>query len=229
MCTCSIKHTCLTPHCTMCMVPRSRRRQCGQRPQLPSTSYERVLHRPDARMQAHLLSLCVSQPLCVSLCLSLCISLCLSLSVSLSISQDLLILRFSLSQSLCLLLSQPRVCTGTSSFILSKDDGLPIPRGQTGIVALSGCLSSGYLNAEELTLQKFVHTVVQPDGESELLYNTGDLGVMDHNGTRCTAPAHASASSDHPIVHFLPHSWLARSEQTTRATCMCCLHLAWCR
>ncbi|MFE6619097.1 amino acid adenylation domain-containing protein [Streptomyces sp. NPDC057740] len=60
-------------------------------------------------------------------------------------------------------------------------DGSPVPRGETGEVAIGGAgLALGYLNAPDQTARVFRHVTV--DGAKIPVYLTGDQGRLDDSG-----------------------------------------------
>ncbi|MEV0910416.1 amino acid adenylation domain-containing protein [Streptomyces hokutonensis] len=60
-------------------------------------------------------------------------------------------------------------------------DGAPVPRGETGEVAIGGKgLALGYLNSPDQTAAVFQHVAV--DGGRTPVYLTGDQGLMDESG-----------------------------------------------
>jgi amino acid adenylation domain-containing protein len=60
-------------------------------------------------------------------------------------------------------------------------DGLPLPPGQTGEIALAGpVLARGYLNRPRLTAERFVPDPCGPPGAR--MYRTGDIGSIARDG-----------------------------------------------
>jgi len=59
--------------------------------------------------------------------------------------------------------------------LILDDEGVPLAKGKTGEIAVrSRYLAEGYLNQQELTGSRFLHTV---DGSNCRIYLTGDLGM----------------------------------------------------
>jgi len=72
-------------------------------------------------------------------------------------------------------------CVDNSScYVLDRNEKL-VPFGVTGTLFVGGVgLSSGYLNREDLTDEKFI---INPYKMDETIYNTGDLVQIDRDGT----------------------------------------------
>jgi len=68
-----------------------------------------------------------------------------------------------------------------SVVILSPDENVALPKGETGEIAVAGiCLATGYLGREDLTEKVFIEDFLNiPNNPSKRIYRTGDLGRVN--------------------------------------------------